>query len=669
MTAAAPASGDKPVFPRQRWWWLGLCLLLMLAGWLYLRGYDVSLPYFAQIDEPHHLLAAQHEIDTGTARPVGHEAYPPGMRTLHYLLLKHIKPAEAHFSVVMPAARLLTIAAWLLLALVIALLGAVTALPLTGLMAAAIWIVNPWVVERAHWALPDAYLALFTLLSLWLALVGCQQRRPSFSTAAVYSIMLAIVFKYTALVVAPIALLMPLAARWRSPMSKTFAWQQSFWNCLRFAIFLFWLLLIFPMLEASSIPHFPVTENRLTVPQLDIVYEQSLQPLLETFQPLSGWLGIAALGLLLLLRYRGAVHWLAIFSIAVALCVWLLVISMLPLDRSPAGDPLRQLFTAGALLALVFALAFTGLYHAGRELLTRLAARRIPPDVAATVAALAVALAVALALAISLYPAYLEADGTARFYALPDRRNDLRHYMDTSVEPGSYISHAHAAKIFNRSWGAYTGLHDFPRYPWEALLNDKPIETWRALGITYAIMPHKLTLQYADIYYPEATVTLKTYPVAADFLDTGMVVLRLYPMQYLADAQLGPIHLVGYDLNTRQAAPGDALTLRHYWQAESPTLTAHHVYNHLLNAAGEIVTQTDYVPLWDARRPSTSWDDPAEILLGREFTLALPPDLPPGKYRLVSGFFDPDTWQRLTNAAGADHILLSEITMTGARDA
>ncbi len=99
------------IIPRDEWWWVGLALLLLLAAWLYLRGYNVSLPYFANNDEAHHLLAAQHEIDFGHARGVFHEAYPPGIRTLNYLFLKHIKPVEAHHGTMLPALRLVSIGA------------------------------------------------------------------------------------------------------------------------------------------------------------------------------------------------------------------------------------------------------------------------------------------------------------------------------------------------------------------------------------------------------------------------------------------------------------------------------------------------------------------------------------------------------------------------------
>ena len=145
-----------------------------------------------------------------------------------------------------------------------------------------------------------------------------------------------------------------------------------------------------------------------------------------------------------------------------------------------------------------------------------------------------------------------------------------------------------------------------------------------------------------------------------------MVVLRLYPMQYQTDQLLGPVRLVGYDINSTELQAGEDIVLRHYWRADHPTSTAHHVYNHLLDAASEIVSQTDYVPLWDSRRDTTSWDDPDEIMLGRNFTLNLPTDLPPGAYQLISGFYDPLTWQRLSSLEGADYLSITEITVTQA---
>lgn len=235
--------------------------------------------------------------------------------------------------------------------------------------------------------------------------------------------------------------------------------------------------------------------------------------------------------------------------------------------------------------------------------------------------------------------------------------------MDTSAPPGVYASPHDNHKTFNRAWGGYQGVNDFHWFEEYALLTDKPIDEWRALGVDFAIMPHAPMLEDPDIYYPDQTVLLKTYPVDPNFRGPNMVVLRLYPMQHTHGGQLGSIRLVGYDINGTEFVAGDDILLRHYWGADSPTASSHHVFNHLIDESGEIVAQVDFAPLWDDRRPTTTWDDPAEIMLGREFTLRLPPDLPPGRYQLVSGLYAPATWQRLISPEGVDYLAISEITV------
>ena len=142
-----------------------------------------------------------------------------------------------------------------------------------------------------------------------------------------------------------------------------------------------------------------------------------------------------------------------------------------------------------------------------------------------------------------------------------------------------------------------------------------------------------------------------------------MVVLRLYPMQHEMEAQLEPIRLVGYDINTMELATSEDIVLRHYWRASSAASAAHHVFNHLLDNEGNLVAQVDGPPLWDVRRDTTTWDDRAELLLGREFILSPPPDLAPGVYSLISGLYDPATGQRLLAADGADHLIIAAITI------
>ena len=646
------ASSASPIIPREKLWWLGLLLLLLLAGWLYLRGYNVSLPFIAHVDEPHHLLAAQHLIDDGTARAVFHEAYPPGTSRLIYLFLKHVNSPDDPPGAMLPALRLITIGAWLLVVILIALLGHMLAHPLTGQMAAAIWIVNPWVVERARFVLPDGYLTLFTLLAIWLALVGALHGRRSFSTAAVYSLMLAIVFKTQALFVAPLAILLPLAHAPEIYHNK--ARQQVFWNCVRFGFFLFWLLLIYPTLDAFDIPYFAAAESRISLPSPQLVFGY-LERVLRQFMPITGWVGVALAGCLLW-RNRAAVRWLPVAVIGLSALSLLVGTSLFAM----ATDPLRQFFTLGALLSILYGLGLTGLIYAAQEALKRpwLSQRwGFWPGRLALVAFAAL-------LVIGLLPAYRESDALAHDFSLPDRRNELTSYFDTSLEPGLYIANYDNHKTFNRAWGGYAGVHDFPRYPQHALLNDRSIDEWRALGVDYAILPHHLALQDPSATYPGETIALKTYPASDQYRGPDMVVLRLQPMQNEHGGKLDSVKLLGYDISATTARAGDDIVLRHYWQAESAPAKALHVFNHLLNDQGEIAAQVDGIPLFDSRRDTTSLDDPDEIMLGRNFILRLPDDLPPGAYTLATGLYDPQTGARLESADDADHLLITEITVT-----
>ena len=654
---------SETIIPREKWFWAGLALLLILAGWLYLRGYNASLPFFVHGDEPQHVIAAQHIIDFGHESGV-HDQYPPGTKTLAYLLQKHIKPVEAHHGTMLPALRLITISAWMLVVILIALLGRLILHPLTGLMGAAIWIVNPWVVERARWLLPDGYLTLFTLLAIWLALVGAMHGRRSFSTAAVYSIMLATLFKTQALFVAPLIVFLPLYQFLLPEIYRNKAWQQVFWNCVRLGIFLFWLLLITPALEMDHIVYFTMSFQSMTLPSPDSAWA-SLRNVLQTFQQNDHWLPSAAL-CLLLLRYRRSVNWLALLAIVLAALAWLAGMSMFNVQER------RHFFAVGAIISLLYACGLTGLLYVLQETFANLQEPALPPQARQ----LLVSGSFLIVLAISLLPSYRQSDALAHYFTMHDRRNDLMHYMDTSLEPGKIVTNRVETrtisdrgwsqylgliwgnhKTFNRAWGGYDGVHDFPISQTIFDLHEKPLEVWRAYDAKYAIMPHWRMLEDPDIYFPDQTVLLKTYPVSDEFSGPDMVVLRLHPMQNEHGGKLGSVKLLGYDISATTARAGDDIVLRHYWGAESAPANALHVFNHLLNDQGDIAAQVDGIPLFDSRRDTTSWDDPDEILLGRNFILRLPNDLPPGAYTLSTGLYDPQTGARLPNIEASGDFL------------
>lgn len=128
-------------------------------------------------------------------------------------------------------------------------------------------------------------------------------------------------------------------------------------------------------------------------------------------------------------------------------------------------------------------------------------------------------------------------------------------------------------------------------------------------------------------------------------------------------ARLGDaVELLGYDLPSTSSdrdpaqpyRPGETVQLMLYWRAVAPPADDAKVFVHLYDQSGEIVAQKDRRPYYGTRPPYT-WS-PGEAL-DDPYTLALPPDLPPGRYTLGLGMYDAITGTRLPVQAGAGHTL------------
>ncbi len=202
-----------------------------------------------------------------------------------------------------------------------------------------------------------------------------------------------------------------------------------------------------------------------------------------------------------------------------------------------------------------------------------------------------------------------------------------------------------------------------------SLVTDRPLDEWRAQGVQYAILPYYV---YDDMKgsaslrnsYLDQMLLLKSYPPSTHYRGPSMVVFRLSPIQHEASGSLGPISLIGYDIDQTEVASGGSLTFTLYWQSIDPLGAEYTVYNHLAPLdSRDIIGQIDGPPLNDERRSTRSWNDPNEVLVSRPFTLTIGADVPPGTYRLITGFYRRDTWERLQTPAGDDYLLVTTITV------
>ncbi len=116
-------------------------------------------------------------------------------------------------------------------------------------------------------------------------------------------------------------------------------------------------------------------------------------------------------------------------------------------------------------------------------------------------------------------------------------------------------------------------------------------------------------------------------------------------------------------IHRSQFATQHSLPVTFYWQTLRPTDKPYTVFLQLLNEQGEVVSGWDSQPL-AGLYPTSLWS-PGEIVVD-SFALPLPEGgLPPGVYRLVTGFYDFETGQRLPVTAGgtADWAGLAELSV------
>ena len=640
-----PDTSPRPLWPGRRWW-LALLLILLLGAGLRYTGYNFSLPYIDHPDEPNQNLAARMIVDLGTARPLGHDSFPPGFIAISYLFVRFFQDPATPPSTVLWMVRLVSVTVSVGLLVVLALFGYHLAGPPAGLLAAALWAITPTFVSVSRFGTTDIYVTFFAVLTLWLTLAGIRYLRPRWTTYAVFALMLAILFKYQAIFLTPVILLAPLVQR--DVMRRVVTG-----NILRFVLFLAWLLLFTPILappDPGAPPNWRQHTTSMGIPSLEVLLinlEQLLHPL-DLRLLLPGWAGLAMLALRrnLEIRYRLVLPVLAMLA-------WMFGLSLF--GRTDA----RQMVAPATLLTLLAGIGWALWLRALRDWSSgRFASRwaRLAP------------LALLLALLILALPSLQVSLANAHEHTLPDRRNELATWADTTLAPGKFFATVENHKTFNRDWGGYAGSTRF-EYIGQHNMVERSLEEWRADVVRFAIQPwfdYVTLLEHDPQGYLAGTTLLKAWPPSEAFRGPSMVVLALQAMQHPLPAvagQLGSIRLLGHDLNVTDALAGAELPLQLYWQSDAPADGEYIVFNHLLDAAGNLVAQADGPPLPGTRRTTADWNDPQETIISREYRLQLPDALPAGEYRLINGWYRRDTGQRLLTPDGVDHIPLMTIKL------
>jgi len=190
-----------------------------------------------------------------------------------------------------------------------------------------------------------------------------------------------------------------------------------------------------------------------------------------------------------------------------------------------------------------------------------------------------------------------------------------------------------------------------------------PVPALGRLSVGVSFAPERESLPVTDTTGKLVTPLFGRFKIATPVLPPVNVA---HPVDYRLGDEL---RLIGAEVSPTRLHPGEALSLRLTWQAHKQVETDYTTFVHLIDASGrELAPFTDWQP-WGGEYPTGLWDPGEQVQ--DEVQLAIPPDLSPGTYRLVTGMYAPDTLIRLpaTDAAGQplrhDLIPLTTIQIEG----
>ncbi len=119
------------------------------------------------------------------------------------------------------------------------------------------------------------------------------------------------------------------------------------------------------------------------------------------------------------------------------------------------------------------------------------------------------------------------------------------------------------------------------------------------------------------------------------------------------------VNLLAYDLLSKTVRPGQPTLVYIYWQTPNPVSQDYSAFVHLVSADGQLVAQADYL-LGGWLYPTSLWQ--AGHIAAVPTLFFVPPDVPPGNYRLLAGIYHAESGKRLPVKGGDQtSILVSEI--------
>lgn len=628
---------------------LATCFVLLTVQ----RGFPI-----AELDEGIILAQTIRARGITDSRVLVVQGYPPvimGLLTLtQYLTEALLQESVLHHSglVLLIVRYLAAIANLITLGLLFAL-GKQFKRPLVGLVAGLVWAILPQVNHHMTLALTEAWQVLFITASAWLMVSALQQRQPLWALFSTLSALLAVLSKYNAFPV------------------LGFGIGTSLWFLLTHTSKKHWLLTLSAQITLIAITAYI------------LVFGYGALDLLQVGQPESKQFVDG--GILKLLNPQTLSYIFSVASIQLALPHLLAYIALLILGL---GNYLRQqppiANRVSIAFMLIFIISFIALVPA-YLVYDVLKFRYISPtsSLAVFLCVLALWQMATWITAITHYsPRWLFGACVLLWMAVPSaqRLTEWRAliYPDSTPQVITWVDHSLEAdtkiamtglegntmrwRYFNAIWGGYTGTHhdllDILLYL------QQPYADWQAAGIDYVHFVGDHPADVPPLTFPLTQMLyIKSIPpqqTLSRWRGDQHHIYRLQPPQYRSTARFDThLRLIGYD---QSAMTDDQIALRFFWQAQRSPTVNYQLFIHLSDCDEHtVLSQVDSSPAL-VTRPTSTWDDPDEILVSPVLTLSIPADIAAGEYRILMGLYDPQTGQRLMTDTGSDVLELQRVS-------
>jgi hypothetical protein len=629
---------------------IGSVVILIIALMVRLPGYNFSLPYVERIEEPNFYLAgleARGLFDNGNY----YDGYPPVYIAIQASAQNLLEPLGIRgLAPTVQVMRLVSILANIVTLLLVMLTARLAAGDLAGWLAGASFAISTLIAENSVYAIPDVLVYLFVALSLWLAASAVvDPKRQGMCVWGMVAAIIAVMLKYPVLPVIGVPGLAALAILMRERRWRYLAMQAGLLLGTALWFFFIYTANIQPEgseYETVSQSGFANFLNPVRI--LNNLY-YTILPLQPLVFVIVISLGIAAF----------AICWrqgkLRVQTDVVFLSLLLLItIPWVAASFSQAGPQrMRDVLPATLAACVLLGIALAQIY-------TLFPRRWGKPGI----------LVIILPMTYWFFAPQFNADlSLIRQRHLPDTRVALREWFDINLEPGTVLVDDENHKTFNPIWGGIPYRHWVDWIVTDNLMQHSPAEWREAQGISYMQISRfqieAMNRTEEGRAYLAQLLHLRDFFAPPPTRGPEMAFYRLWRMEHETHIQFGDhILLTGYDQNTVEVEPGENLTFRFYWQPRGTPDDNYSLFIHLVPIrAYEIVAQADGAPAVP-ERPTLTWNEPSETLISLLFNLAIPPDLSPGKYRIMVGLYNYITLERLPLKDGSDAWMLGEITVS-----